>query len=230
MVYLIGNKIKISTKGFWNEGVAYQKNVIYQKSNNSMPPVNYDEHILKPHSLTHVESGKHTQNDGSTLDILIENNPEYFVGECLVLKFEPDYKNLSDNLFIQKIKLNDLKSKLMNYYDEESQLKKLIISTENYPIDPNDYHQENHILILELETAEYLISLPNFNLYGTTWKSTDYQPNKIERPVHDTLFQKAVIFELLNINHVPEGIYQFYGMPLYLEGASESPVTPILIS
>ncbi len=230
MIYIVGNKIKSGGKGFWNEGSSYQKSPIYRKIEGSLPPVNYDEHILKPHSLTHAESARHTQNEGSTLDKIIENHPEYFAGECLVIKFRPEYKNIGDNLFLHEISKEEIYEKIELLSPGKNKPQKVLITTEDYPVNEDGYHAENYILILSRDAAEYLYELPEFHLFGTTWKSTDYQPGKFERPIHDIIFRKGVIFELLNLNQVPEGYYFFSGMPLYLDGVSESPVTPLLIT
>jgi kynurenine formamidase len=76
-----------------------------------------------------------------------------------------------------------------------------------------------------MEAAKYLTSLPKFNLSGTSWKPTDYQPGSPLRPIHNEIFKKALILEYLNLNSVPEGEYFINCFPLNLKGASESPVT-----
>jgi arylformamidase len=63
-----------------------------------------------------------------------------------------------------------------------------------------------------------------------TWKSSDYKPGSAERPIHKTLFKKAVILECLNLSEVPEGMYFLNAFPLRIEGASESPACPVLFT
>jgi kynurenine formamidase len=230
MIYVIGNKIKPAGDGMWNEGVPYSKENIYSKIEGALPPVNYDKHIFKPHSITHCESPRHTSNTGSTLDVIFEQSPEYFIGDCFVLKFEPNYVQMNQNDFIHLITSEELEGKISALINNGEIIHKVLITTVNYPTDSNGYHKSNYILVLDESAAKYLLELPEFHLFGTSWKSTDYQPGKFERPIHDLLFQKAVIFELLNLNNVPEGKYYFSGIPLYIEDSVESPVTPILIS
>lgn len=229
MVYNIGNLVQLHSDNFWNEGIPYSKTNIYTKTDAAMPPVNYDSHTLKPHSLTHVESARHTLNDGQTLDILINEHPEYFYGDCILIKFDGKYKQIDDNIFVKEITLDEISNKI-----DELNLPnippKVLISTHNYPIDRFGYHKPNYVLILSPDAAKFITEIEGFNAFGTSWKSSDYQPNSSERPIHNILLSKGVIYELLNLNHVPEGRYTFSGMPLYLQGASESPVTPILVS
>jgi arylformamidase len=229
MIYVIGNKVRLSSKGMWNEGNSYEKENIYSIIENKLPPVNYDLHKIKPHSLTHAESGKHTSNHGKTLDMLIDSNPEYFYGLCSVLKFQNDYKQIGENLYLKEITHEEIAGKISEVCGQTIP-PKILITTSDYPIDENGYHAENYVLVLSEGAADYLCSLPDFHLFGTTWKSTDYQPGKLQRPIHTKIFSRGIVFELLNLNDVPEGKYIFSGMPLYLEDSSESPVTPILVS
>jgi arylformamidase len=73
-----------------------------------------------------------------------------------------------------------------------------------------------------------LISKEGFKLFGTSWKSSDYAPGSLDRPIHKTLFKKAIILENLKLDHVPEGIYFMNAFPLPLKGSSEAPVVPVL--
>jgi kynurenine formamidase len=65
-------------------------------------------------------------------------------------------------------------------------------------------------------------------LYGTTWKSSDYAPGSMLRPIHNEIFRKAGIVECLNLKDVPGGDYFLVCFPLNIKGASESPVTAVL--
>ena len=70
-----------------------------------------------------------------------------------------------------------------------------------------------------------------FCMYGTSWKSTDFQPGSKERPIHKIFFNNdTLIFECLNLQSVPNGEYYWFAFPLPLEGASESPVCPVLLT
>ena len=194
MIYIIGNKIKSDDSGFWGEGEPYSVENIYSIELDKIPPVNYDVHTFKPHSLTHCESAKHTSNSGKTLDKILSLNPECFVGDCLVIKFKPFYIQISEKLFIHKVTKKELSDRIASLCQLRAIPSKIIITTSNYPTTINGYHDPNYILVLDTEAANYLICLNNFNMFGTTWKSADYNPGHRERPIHDIIFQKAVIY------------------------------------
>lgn len=231
MIYVIGNKICLGTTGLWNEGSPYSKRQIYSKVPGGLPPVNYDEHTLKPHSLTHAESPLHTNNNGKPLHEFIQNHPEYFFGEALVLKFANDFIKVDSqsSTYIKIITRSEIEDKIDLLCSGRIIPPKILITTIDCPRNEFGYHDENYIMVLDIEAAKFLVGLDGFHLFGTTWKSTDYQPSSSARPIHDMIFSKAVIFELLELSQVAEGFYYFSGMPLYIENSNESPVTPILI-
>lgn len=53
MPYVLSPIINENSPGMWYEGYAYEKKNIYSLKSGKMPPVNYDEHTIRPHSLTH---------------------------------------------------------------------------------------------------------------------------------------------------------------------------------
>jgi arylformamidase len=208
----------------WREGSPYQRKSIYQIKDGELPPVNYDEHRIKSHSLTHAEAPKHTQSDGKSIDQFFAGN--YFHGKCTVTRLKGDgYKKMSNDIYHWEVSLTELKNALNN-----SIPNKLLLSTDIYHLDSNGYHDPNYVLTLSLEAAEWLVSNSKFNLYGTSWKSSDYSPGSAQRPVHNKLFTQAVILENLDLSKVPEGEYFLVAYPIRIEGASESPVTPVLFN
>lgn len=229
MPYILSPSVKIGTPGLWAEGIAYQQNSLYEIDENKLPPVNYSEHLIKPHSITHAEGELHVLKNGKNIESYF-SNPDFFYGPCIVIKLKGNnYKKIDDekNIYLWEVTLSELKSSLSNISSKHS-LQKLLITTEFYPVDDFGYHDSNYVLILSEEAAKYLTTIATFNLYGTSWKSSDYQPGKLDRPIHKIIFKKAIIFELLNLKDVPEGEYLFIGFPVRLENASESPVTPVL--
>lgn len=226
MPYNISPMISLKTKGEWFEGEAYTKENLYSIAERKMPPVNYDRHVLGPHSMAHIETPLHTQKDGKSID-LYYRDLKYFYGKTKVVKFKNNNWNELQNGLKQKIiSLEELKNKLSDNQD----IEKLLISIENIELNEFGYHNPNFILTLSLEAAQYLSSLPNFNLFGTSWKSSDFQPGSSERPIHNEIFKKALILEYINLNNVPEGDYFLSAFPLNLQGASETPVTAILFN
>lgn len=227
MPYQITPKISVNSPGEWFEGDAYSVENIYRIEEGKMPPVHYDSHTLKPHSLTHIETPKHTQLKGPDITSYLQKDPYYFYGPCLVIKFQNEGWVDKDNKIKHKvISKDELEAKLNEFGPDRPD--KILISVEGVPENINGYHDPSWVLTLSIEAATYLTSIDGFNLFGTSWKSSDYNPGGRERPVHNELFKKALILENINLNKVPEGAYFLSAFPLPLEGASESPVNAVL--
>ncbi|MGE3608267.1 MAG: hypothetical protein AB7I27_01670 [Bacteriovoracaceae bacterium] len=230
MPYLLSPVITYGAPGMWNEGPAYEKNTIYSIQSGSLPPVNYDEHIFRPHSLTHIETPAHTQKNGKRLGYYFENHLQFFYGKTVVIKLEGNhFKPIGSGLYHWEITIDEIKSRL-NILEISSLPSRLLITTKFHPLNNQGFHDPNYILTLSESAAEYLVSNPQFCLYGTSWKSSDYNPGKMERPIHNILFKQALIMENLQLNPVPEGKYFMSAFPLPIREASESPVVPVLFT
>ena len=230
MPYILSPEITLDSPGMWREGVAYEKKSIYSIESGKMPPVNYDEHIFRSHSLTHLETPAHTMKNGKRLDSFYRENLGYFFGKTLVIKLTGNkYKSVGNNIFHWIINADEIKGRVEDL-GIDSLPGKILIATDEYPVNAQGYHDPDYVLTLSQEAADFLISNENFNLYGTSWKSSDYNPGRSERPIHNTLFKKALILENLNLKIVPEGIYFMTAFPLPLKDASESPVVPVLFT
>jgi arylformamidase len=222
MPYILSPLITEDSEGMWFEGAAYTKDQIYSIVPGIVPPVNYDQHTLKSHSITHIEAPKHVSNDGKTVDKYF--NKSHVFGGCTVVKLSGNnYKEVGDGIYHWEVSLTELQHALNNKIP-----KKLLLSTQIYHKNKDGYHDPNYVLTLGLEAAQWLISSKDFNFYGTSWKSSDYAPGSMERPIHKTLFRQAVIAECLDLENVPAGDYFIVAYPLRLENSSESPVTPVL--
>lgn len=227
MPFIISPKIKLNSSGEWFEGPAYEKENLYQIEDGKLPPVNYDKHILKPHSLTHIETPLHTQKNGKSIDKFFESNPNHFFGRCIVLKFKNEgWEDLENGIKHKVIDLEELQEKLSPF----KKVEKVLITVEEIIENKFGHHDPKYVLTLSLDAAKYLTSLNNFNLFGTSWKSTDFNPGSAKRPVHNEIFKKALILEYINLNKVPEGEYFINCFPLNMERASESPVTAVLFN
>lgn len=225
MPYIISPPIKLQNPGEWFEGNPYEKENIYSIQDGKAPPVNYDKHILKPHSLTHIETPLHVNQNGKSIDFYFKNHPEFFYGRAHVIKFSNSgWRELEDGVQHKIIELEELYNKISNIKN----LERILITVEDIPENSFGYHDPNYVVTLSQAAADYLASIENFKLFGTSWKSTDYMPGSIERPIHKAIFKKALILEYINLNQVPEGEYFINCFPLNLEGASESPVTAVL--
>ena len=215
----------------WAEGPAYQKQNIYSIEDGKIPPVNYDEHTFRPHSLTHLETPAHTQKSGRTVDFYFNNDLTFFYGETVVIKLKGNnfQSTKIPGVFHWIISVEEIMNRLKEINNNILPAK-ILITVDNCPLNAEGFHNPDYVLTLSKEAASFLISTPNFNLYGTSWKSSDYQPGSALRPIHDTLFRKALVLENLCLEKVPEGKYFMNAFPLPLEGASESPVVPVLFS
>lgn len=230
MPYVLSPIISHHSPGMWGEGVAYEKKSIYSIETGKMPPVNYDEHIIRSHSLTHLESPAHTLKDGRRIDSFYRDSINYFYGNTLVLKLDGNHFEYKGNgiyhwvIRVEEIKLR-LKALQIDLIPD-----KVLISINDYPVNTQGFHDPNYVLTLSQEAADFLISHPHFNLYGTSWKSSDFNPGKADRPIHNTLFNNALILENLDLKVVPEGTYFMSAFPLPIKDSSESPVVPVLFS
>lgn len=230
MPYILSPLICLDSPGMWSEGPAYEKKTIYSIEPGKTPPVNYDEHIIRSHSLTHLETPAHTMKDGKRLDSFYKENLNHFYGKTLVIKLSGNrYEHKGNGIFHWIASVNEIKERL-NVLNIVSIPNKILISSEFYPVNAQGYHDPNYVLTLSQEAADFLVSHSNFDLYGTSWKSSDFNPGKSERPIQNTIFKKALILENLNLKDVPEGIYFMTAFPLPFKDASESPVVPVLFS
>ena len=230
MPHILSPLIGLDSPGMWLEGMAYEKKSIYSIEPGKMPPVNYDEHIIRSHSLTHLETPAHTLKDGKKLGAYYEEDLSFFFGQTLVIKLTGNkYVSKGKDIFHWVVTREEIQDRL-------SELKvnvipdKILISSEICPLNAQGYHDPNYVLTLSKEAAEFLVSHSHFNLYGTSWKSSDYNPGKPDRPIHNTLFRQALILENLILKDVPEGIYFMSAFPLPFKDASESPVVPVLFT
>lgn len=229
MPYVLSPKITQSSAAMWGEAVPYERREIYSIQPGKLPPVNYDEHILRPHSLTHFEAAAHTQENGHRLDHYYQDLSNFF-GKCLVIKLPGNkYEPKGNGIFHWVVTPQELYERL-KVLGVGGEVSKVLVSTEFYPVNENGYHDPNYVLTLSQEAADFLVSLKGFHLYGTSWKSSDFNSGRSERPIHNTLFSKAGILENLDLKIVPEGWYFLTAFPLPLENASESPVVPVLFT
>jgi len=182
MPYLIAPPISKDLPGLWAEGSPYQADVIYDicSTDPKMPPVHYEQHVIKPHSVCHFDAPGHIVPNGKTIDALIEENPEIFHGPVVVVRMpKPDFQPHPKlpHVSHHEITLSSLRTAL-NRIGVHRVPDKLFICFEG--ASPDFYRDPTHALTLSLEAAQWLTASPNFNLFGTIWKSTDFQPGSRE--------------------------------------------------
>ena len=227
MPYQIGHIIHERLPSLWGEKNVFTKTNLHSIEAGKLPPVHYDSFTINSHSVTHIETSAHVNINGETIDQI---SPEKFFGPTLVVRLQGNgYTPFSrdSKVSIWQVTKGELESGINSVLKGKPFPGKIILTSEFYPVNVHGYHDPDHVLILTEEAADYLISLKT-NLYGTSWKSSDYQPGSPERPIHKILLRKAAILECLNLKDVPEGIYFLNAFPLKIEGASESPCFPVL--
>ena len=234
MPYVLSPCISVGLPGLWGEGAAYERSQIYDihSQDPKAPPVNYCAHIIKPHSLPHVDFPSHILPDGASAEIFFENpRVQCFFGPAVVVRLTGKKWRESATIashFVWEVSLEDLQQAVERVCGSGVVPEKLFITAEDAPCGAEGFHDSKFVLILSVEAALWLTSNASFNAYGTSWKSSDFQPGSRERPIHKILLKQAVLFEQLKLQHVPEGTYFLSAFPLALAGASESPCTPVL--
>ena len=202
----------------WGEGSGYEKKNIYSIEEGKLPPVHYDEHIFRPHSLTHMETSAHVNEGGHTIDYYYQNHSDFFYGDALVVK-------LKGNRYpLWEITKEELQAAL----GAADIPKKILITSENYPVNEDGFHDPEQVMILSEGAADFLVE-SGVHLYGCSWKSSDFKPGRSERPIHKKLFQNGVVLENLKLDHVPAGKYFMVAAPIPVVGASEMVVMPVLL-
>lgn len=230
MPFVLSPMITPKLPGLWREGNPYSKENIYHIVPGKVPPVHYDAHTLKPHSIPHVETPAHIIPNGATLEsYFTQDNIHHFYGPAIVVRLPGNnfQQTEHEGIYHWEVGLEELKKSIDSLCSKKPFPHKIFLSTEEHPITADGFHDSNYVLTLSEEAAKYLVSI-NTQLYGTSWKSSDFQPGSLERPIHKILFQKAILMECLALSEVPSGWYFFVGFPIPLAGASESPVCPVL--
>ncbi len=238
MPYFLSQTVRTDSPGLWGEGSAYQPSVIYDIASDdpTKPPVHYCAHLLKPHSIAHLDFSAHINRGGKTCEQYFEGQSECFWGRVVVLRLRGgrwisvagSAGSGNGELSLWRIERDELVQALVEAGFGETPPDKLFITPDAVASTNFHSHDPNFVFVLSEAAASWLISNPNFNAFGTSWKSADFEPGSRARPVHKVLLRQAVLYEFLDLSTVPEGEYFLSGAPLRLSGASESPVTPVL--
>lgn len=91
MPHVLSPIVSLDMPGLWGEGPAYERKGIYSlaSADPGSPPVNYSSHIIRPHSLPHVDAPSHTLTDGAGVEKdFIDKNFSGFFGSVQVLQIE----------------------------------------------------------------------------------------------------------------------------------------------
>lgn len=224
MPHLLSPPIRPGRDGVWGEGAAYEVRNLWRVQDPGPPPVHYDQHLLRPHSITHAESPGHVVAGGAGLDPYFAR-PEHLWGVALVVRLAPRYEPV-DGWLVHEVTADELAPHLVGH----DHVGKVLVTTEDVPLDDDGHHALDHALVLSEPAARLLVDRPAFDLFGTSWRSVDHRPDSADRPVHRLLLERAVVLEYLDLVHVPAGRYLLVGFPVRLAGATEAPVTPVLFT
>lgn len=226
MPYVLSPPVTPSRGGVWGEGPAYEVNNIYGIETPGPPAVHYDQHLVRPHSVTHAESPGHIIAGGGGLDPFFDRG-HHFWGSVLVVRLPPGgYRSTARGERVNEVSAEQLAAQLVGHDD----VAKVLVTAEDTPVDEDGFHAVDHVLVLGEDAARLLIARPRFDLFGTSYRSSDHRPGSDERPIHRILFERAVILEYLDLRAVPAGRYVLCAFPVRLAGATESPVTPVLFT
>jgi len=234
MPYILCPPITTDSPGLWREGNAYEKEIIYDinSTDATKPPVHYLKHTFKPHSLCHIDAPAHTLKKGKTIDAFFAAKElSRFYGQAVVAKIPvSEWLSAGPGLFKYEVSVAELKSAVAAATGKTDAPDRILIAPDNTPNDSRGLHDPNYAFTLSTEAANYLDANKNFKLYGTSWKSTDFQPSSRLRPIHEIIFRKGLIMECLDLAAVPAGQYFLVALPLPILGASESLVCPALFT
>ena len=232
MPYLIAPPITKELPGLWAEGRPYHSELIYDicSTDPKMPPVHYEAHSIKPHSVCHFDAPGHIIPGGPTMSDLLRERSEIFFGPAVVLRLKtPEFRPHPRLPTVQHFEVSkEALQRGLKDLGISSVPNKLLLTFEGD--EPDFFRDSTRAMTLSLEAAQWLTSASNFNLLGTIWKSTDFQPGVRERPIHTEIFKQAGVLECLDLSRVPEGEYYLSAFPLPLESATESPVMPVLFT
>lgn len=224
MPYVLSPPVTTERAGVWGEGPAYEVQNLYRIEDPVPPPVHYDQHLLRPHSITHAEAPGHVVAGGATLDVGFDDVSPFW-GPALVVRLPARaVQSGSGERVVHEVVPEELASHLEGHDD----IAKILLTVEDARVDGDGHHAVDDVLVLSPAAAQLLVDRPRFDLFGTSWRSCDHRPGSDERPVHRILFERALVLEYLDLRDVPAGRYFLAAFPVRLAGATESPLTPVL--
>ncbi len=230
MPYVLAPLVRTDTAPLFGEGAPYVVDALLTRP---ATPILYDAHTIKPHSITHVDAPIHIVEGGATIDALFApDRLATFYGPAVVVKIAaPAWEPVAEDpgRFVFRVGAEVLRAALARL-GVTAPPSKVLVSCDPLPVDASGLHDPNYALVLADDAAEWLTANPTFTMYGTSYKSTDYQPGSRERPIHRIVFRTGIAMELLDLAPVPEGTYFLSAFPLPLAGASESPLCPVLFT
>ena len=229
MPFSLCRPIRVSRQAQWGEGPPYETMAVY-RAGPTEPPVHYDTHVLRPHSLCHAETLKHVDSSGPGIEEWCDDQSiDLWFGPVVVLKVRSPQWVKSEAMHVHTISQSAL-TEMLRLLGIQGVPRRLLISCDPMPKDTDGYHSAQYALVFDLDAAQWLAQQDQSLLVGTSYRSLDFQPGSRERPIHRTLLARGVALELLDLDRVPEGHYILASLPIPLAGGSESLVSPVLFT
>ena len=162
------------------------------------------------HTGTHVDAAKHFFDDGQTVDDI---PLERLAGPAILIAVDAG----SPSVTAEELRRHDIGSHT-----------RVLIRTRNSSLlsDP-EFHRD--YVFLAPDGAEYLVE-KGVALVGVDYLSIEQFRSGHHRTHRTLLDQNVVIVEGLDLSAPPPGEYDFYCLPLKLEGLDGAPARAILIS
>lgn len=201
-IYDITKTIK-NNLSLWPGDHDYKRHESTYKVNDMTGHASWIEGSL--HMGTHVDAHYHYSQDGLTID---EHDLSRYIGRCQVVDVTQ-----AQGPHIECI---DLPEKITE--------RRIIFKTD---ANLDESKWKDHFKGISVEVIEYLNEQGVF-LIGLDSPSVDLY-NVGEMSSHLAFYKYDMyIIEGLNLNTVPEGIYQLTALPLKIEGADGSPIRAVL--
>jgi arylformamidase len=162
------------------------------------------------HTGTHVDAAKHFFDDGQPIDAVALDK---LVGPALLVAIADDAASITADILRQ----HDLRS-----------YKRVLFRTRNSQLlADREFHRD--YTFLTPDGAEYLVE-QGIELVGVDYLSIEQFRSGHHRTHRTLLGNGVVIVEGLDLSQPPPGEYDFYCLPLRLEGLDGAPARAILIS
>ncbi|MBU2637698.1 MAG: cyclase family protein [Nanoarchaeota archaeon] len=201
MIYDISLELSRTTKAYPNNPTIKIKSIPGTSSNIS-------EITIGSHSGTHVDSLRHIDNKGDTVEKL---SLDSFYGKAKVLDL---------TLCKECITADDL----MKFEIERGDI--ILLKTQNSLRDFKEFYPD--FIYLTEDAARHLVDR-GVKTLGVDSLSVQkfHSGNQV---VHTIIINSMTLFEGIDLSKVPVGEYTFAGLPLKLKGCDGAPARAILVS
>lgn len=176
--------------------------------------VNVSQISMSLHTGTHIDAPKHFINEAKT----IEQIPLHkLIGKTLVIDLGKNINVINEQVLFSHPKYHDLLT-----------IKKVLFKTKNsllWDSSPNTFVTD--YIGIDATGAKVLAEL-NLDLVGVDYLSV--APYHATEEPHILLLEKeTILLEGINLQGVPQGIYDLYCLPLPIVGGDGAPARSILI-